>query len=427
MENHGLARHQEAEARQIMEESPVLVISGARQVGKSTLMRQLLEGRGDCLIVNLDEARLRSAAQQDPDGFADQYPEGVLAIDEVQRVPELFTAVKAALERNRRPGRFILTGSSNLETLKGRVESLAGRAQTLNLRGLSQGELEGVKEDFAEFAFSITTDTNGLRTADPADTLQRSDYFTRAVRTCFPEPRLNEKMRQGNWLRKHVNRVLSRDAQNLVLVQYPDRLLPILRRFAANPAAELVAASVARDLDIPQRSVPSYVAALSDVFFLDEIPAWSHNLLKRAVNKPKVMFRDVAVASYLAGMDAEALEADISSSLTGGLIENFVVSELAKQQDWSEIEFELFHYRDRDGNEVDAILEDRARNIVGLEVKCTTSVSAKHFKGLRFLQAKAGKNFRAGIVLYLGDQCLRFGPGLWALPVETLWRHPVGR
>lgn len=295
---------------------------------------------------------------------------GVRAIDEVQRVPELFPAVKAALELNRRPGRFILTGSSNLETLKGGEESLADRAQTLNLRGLSQGELEGGKEDFVEFGFSITADTHGLRTAVPADAL---------------------------------------------------------RRFTANPAAELVAASVARDRDLPQRGVPSYVAVLRDVLFLDEIPAWSHNLLKRAVNKPKVRFRDVALASYLTGMDAKALEAHISSSLTGALIENFVVCELAKQQVWSAREFELFHYRDRDGNEVDVILEDRARSIVGLEVKCTTSLSAKHFKGLRFLQAKAGKKFRSGIVLYRGDQCLRFGPGTWALPVETLWHQPVGR
>lgn len=410
-----------------MGESPVLVISGARQVGKSTLMRQLLDGRDDCLILNLDEARLRSAAEQDPDGFADQYPEGVLAIDEVQRVPELFVAVKAALEKNRRPGRFILTGSSNLETLQGREESLAGRAQTLKLRGLSQGEVEGVKEDFASFAFALTPDTNGLRTANPAKALRRSDYFTRTVRTCFPEPRLNERIRQERWLRNYVDRVISRDAENLELVQYPDRLKPILRRFAANPAAEMVAASIARDLDLPQRSVPGYVRALQDVFFLDEIPAWSHNLLKRAVNKPKMIFQDAAIASDMVGTDAAALEADISSSFTGGLIENFAVSELAKQQGWSAIEYDLFHYRDRDGNEVDVILEDRARTIVGVEVKCTTSVRAKHFKGLKFLQDKAGKHFRAGIVLYLGDQCLRFGPGLWALPLETLWRNPVQR
>lgn len=418
-----IERHQEPLAREILEDTPVLVISGARQVGKSTLMRKLCKELSNTRIVNLDEATIRAAAEADPDAFADQLPEGTLAIDEIQRVPQLLLSVKAALENKRRPGRFILTGSSNLDSLKGSEESLAGRAETLHLRGFSQGEILDSADDFVSFAMQITTSTTSI-IAPSTYEFTRKDYLTTIVRTFFPDPYLHKPQRQNRWLRGYIQRVLSKDAQNLDVVKYPERLHILLKWFAANPANELVFSHLARDLDLPGRSMPAYVKALRDVFLVDQIPPWSHNQLKRVIGRPKTVFQDTALAAHYSGIDTEGLSRNIATNLTGDLVENFVYSELAKQQGWSKIDYDIFHYRDRDGNEVDLVIEDRARNIVGIEVKATTTLSAKHFKGLRYLQAKTGQQFRCGIVIYLGKECLRFGPGLWALPLEALWNNP---
>lgn len=408
---------------EMLEDAPVVVVTGARQVGKSSLVRHLCADLPQVKQVNLDEGNSRAAAEADPDAFVDQAADGLLAIDEIQRVPKLLLSIKASLERDRRPGRFIVTGSSNLHSLKGAEESLAGRAQSLNLQAFSQGELAEVKEDFASFVWGLADDTLALSSGDAGED-SRSGYLDRVLTSCFPEPALGRVKSQSRWLTNYVERILSRDAKNLDVVRYPERLEPILEWFAANPAAEHVPARLARDLDIPERSVPAYVRVLRDVFLVAELPAWSNRALKRVIGRPKVMFLDTGLAGELAGVDVPAFQANIASDLVGGLAENFVAAELLKQRSWSSIRFRLYHYRDRLGNEVDLIMEDRARRIVGIEVKATTSLSRNHFKGLRFLQEKTGDQFLAGVVLYLGNECFRFGPGLWALPLSSLWSHP---
>ena len=190
---------------------------------------------------------------------------------------------------------------------------------------------------------------------------------------------------------------------------------------AAQGTAELVAAHIGRALDIPQRSVPTYLAALSDVFLLNQLPSWGTNLEKRAISKPKVFLSDTALATSLAGLDPEALEMNISSTITGGICEAFVANELLKQKAWSSIDYRLFHFRTSTGKEVDLVLESRSRDIVGVEVKAAMSIQPKDFAGLRYLQQVAGASFRAGIVLYTGKDVLPMGKNLWAMPISTLW------
>lgn len=410
-----LHRNARGLAEEILSDTPVLTISGARQVGKSTLVHQLL-GNREHRFFNLDESASLASAKADPDGFVRQLPKGTLAIDEIQRAPELFRAIKGALEEDRRPGRFILTGSSNLLSLTGAEESLAGRAETIRLHGLSVGERLGIHDDFAGRVWSLKE-----AGVNPTSTPSRNDYFQLFCTPSFPGLRDTSRRRQHRWFDAYVERVLSKDAAELYGIQFPDRLQNLLNKFAAQGTAELVAAHIGRALDIPQRSVPTYVTALSNVFLLNQLPSWGTNLEKRATSKPKVFLSDTALASSLTGLDPQALEMNISSALTGGICEAFVANELLKQKAWSSIDYRLFHFRTSTGKEVDLVLESRSRDIVGVEVKAAMSIQSKDFAGLRYLKQVAGSSFRAGIVLYTGKDVLPMGESLWAMPISALW------
>ena len=408
-----IPRNSRVLAEEILSDTPVLTVSGARQVGKSTLVSQLLQNRNHRLL-NLDNAATLQAAQTDPDGFVRQFPEGVVAIDEIQRVPALLRAIKAALDEDRRPGRFIVTGSSNLMNLKGAEESLAGRAETLRLRGFSQGERKGITEDFAANAWNPHPQL-------PASEFERIDYLRMITESSFPEIAEATPRRRDRWVQAYVERVLTKDATDPHGIQYPDRLRVLLGKIASQGASEFVAAHIGRELNIPERSVPGYLDALKNVFLIDVLPAWGTNLTRRVISKPKVFLQDPATAASLVGVDAASLEMQISSSFTGGLLESFVATELLKQQEWSAIPFKLFHFRDSTGKEVDLVMESRNREVVGVEVKAAVSLQGKDFFGLRHLQKLAGERFRCGILLYAGKESLPMGPGLWAMPISALW------
>ena len=391
-------------AEEILSDTPVLTVSGARQVLQNRSYR----------LLNLDNAATLQAAQTDPDGFVRQFPEGIVAIDEIQRVPALLRAIKAALDEDRRPGRFIVTGSSNLMNLKGAEESLAGRAETLRLRGFSRGERKGITEDFAANAWNPHPQL-------PASDFERIDYLRMITESSFPEIAEATPRRRDRWVQAYVERVLTKDATDLYGIQYPDRLRVLLGKVASQGASEFVAAHIGRELNIPERSVPGYLDALKNVFLIDVLPAWGTNLTRRVISKPKVFLQDPATAASLVGVDAASLEMQISSSFTGGLLESFVATELLKQQEWSAVPFKLFHFRDSTGKEVDLVMESRSREVVGVEVKAAVSLQSKDFSGLRHLQKLAGERFRCGILLYAGKESLPMGPGLWAMPISALW------
>jgi predicted AAA+ superfamily ATPase len=410
-------RHAATLANETLDSAPITVISGARQVGKSTLVGQLASRR-EARIVTLDSAVDRAAAAADPDGFANQYPGGLLAIDEVQRVPDLLLAIKAAADKHRRPGRFLITGSADLLAIRGGQESLAGRAQTINLDGFSRGEIEGRVDDFAAYAWSLS---GGKPLRDITD-INRHDYLAMAVASTFPELRDASPATARRWLANYVQRVLSKDAAEVSGIQYPDRLRPLLDLLAAENASEFVAAHAARQLDLPARSIPAYVRALRDVFLIRDLPAWGHNLGKRVISRPKIAIGDAGLAAYLTGVNADGLESDISSTLAGGMVEAFVTAELSKQRTWSAVDYRLYHFRDSDGREVDLVAENTRREVVAIEVKATTTLLRRHFTGLEHIRHLAGARFVAGIALYTGSRAVPFGDRLWALPIGALWR-----
>jgi hypothetical protein len=400
-----------------LQDTPVVVIQGARQVGKSTLARQVLAGR-DTRLVNLDVAIERDAALRDPDAFVRRVPAGLLAIDEVQRAPGLLLAVKAAVDEDRRPGRFLLTGSADLVSMRRNADSLAGRAETVVLYGLSQGEVTAGPDRLTDVLF---TGEESRLAAFHSD-LTRQDYTERACLGAFPEARGRHDRRRQVWFDNYLDRIVSRDARDLTSSPYLDRLPRLVRVLAANTAGELVRARVARDAEIPETTLESYVQLLVDMFVVHRVPAWGRNLTVRVVGRPKVALLDTGLAARLGNLSPNGLDGGQAADHAGPLLETFVAAELRRQQSWAGTRFELFHFRDRSGREVDLMLEDDARRVVAVEVKATTRIRPGDQRGLEFLRDSLGQRFVMGVVLHTGPDTVRIGDRLWALPIEALWR-----
>lgn len=409
-----LPRRAVAVGRELLSAFPAVVIQGARQVGKSTLARQLTDDR-TAVVVTLDDRRTRDAAVADESAFVEQCPDGVLVVDEVQREPELLLAIKASIDRDRRPGRFLLTGSADLLTVKGRTDSLAGRAATLRLRGLSQGELAGHPEDFVS-ALLANPAPHRFKTE-----WARADYAAAMAHGGYPDMRgLRPRLRHA-WLDSYLDRVLERDATLLPSGGQPRRLHSVLTLLAANQAGELVKARIADGADIPRNTITAYLDVLRSVYLVDELPPWTANLTKREVGRTKAFVGDSALALRLNRLTEQQL-LPLTSDSVGGLFEAFVASELLKQQSWSAYDFQPFHFRDRDGVEVDLVLELDDGRIIAVEVKASSTYRSEHFAGLRFLKDKLGDRFLAGIVVGMSDTGYQFADRLYGLPAAALWQ-----
>ncbi len=396
-------------------DTPITVLQGARQVGKSTLAKAVMEGRPG-RYVSLDSAALYRAAKADPDAFVRQTTE-TLVVDEVQRVPELIRAMKDVVDEDRRPGRFLITGSANLLQIPGTEESLAGRAETVVLYGLSQGELVGRREDFVDRL--LAGDAVGL--GSRSGKLSRSEYLDLVCAGSYPEPLHRSGRRRNAWFDNYLERIITRDAADLARLAHLDRLPTLVRLLAANTSGEHVRARIAMDAGIPERSLPPYMALLDTLYLTHTLPAWGENLTKRVTGRPKVALLDTGLAARLNNVTTGGLAPGVVSGPAGPLLESFVAGELRRQLVWADTPAKLFHFRDRDGKEVDIIIESDDRRVAGIEMKASGSPSADDFKHLRFLRDRLGDRFSLGVVLHTGREAVPFGDRLLALPYSALW------
>lgn len=410
-----IERHAMTRTRAWLDTFPIVIVEGARQVGKSTLSGMLASERASATYTLDDPTTLR-AAREDPQAFVDQLPDGLLLIDEVQRAPELILPIKASVDRNRRPGRFLLTGSSDLLRLDRVPDSLAGRAVSVPLRGLSQGEIRGRHDDFVDWY--INNDQNPWSVVSPT---AREAYIQLLEEGSYPEAfRLPLRARRS-WFDAYVQRITQRDTTDLDKALDPGRLQAVLRLIAANQSGELVKARVARDAELPETTLTRYLDALETLFLVEPIRPWTPNLTSREVGRRKVAIPDSGLAMRLARVAGESLLPLVGSNYLGLLLEGLVVSELSKQRTWSEQDFEIYHYRDRTGTEVDVILELDDGRIIGLEVKSARDARPDHFAGLKRLAERLGERFLGGIVLNTGERGASFGERLWSLPISSLW------
>lgn len=397
-------------------DTPVVAVNGARQVGKSTLVGEVAaRRRGSVRAVTLDDPTQLEAALADPVAFIEH--DGLVIIDEVQRAPGLLPVIKATVDRDRRPGRFLLTGSTRLLSLGEMSESLAGRVEIVDLWPLSQGELGRRREGFLD---ALTAWSPRLHhTSDESP----DGYLERMCDGGFPEPLTRSGRRRSAWFDNYATTVLERMVVDTVGLERLDALPLLLRLCAARTSNELNIAAVARDANLPERTTSTYLAHLRRVFLVQLLPAWSTNLTSKVAHRPKVFISDTGLAAHLLGVDPSSLDAP--GSPVGALLETFVTAELRKQQTWARTAVGLYHFRDRGGSEVDLVVEARDGRVAAIEVKAGRTVTGGDFKGLRMLRDRLGERFAGGVVLHRGRETVPFGPDLLAVPVSALWEIPA--
>jgi predicted AAA+ superfamily ATPase len=399
-----------------LEDSPAVLIHGPRQCGKTTLARSLGEEAGYRYFSFDDEVTL-AAAMQDPVGFVSDLPEHAI-LDEVQRLPGLFATLKSAIDRRRAAGRFLLTGSSNVLTVPQLADSLAGRMSILRLHPLAQVELAQRQADFLDALFKANFRfSSGPRLAAELPERIAGGGYPAALARSTPG-------RRAAWYRDYIEAIVQRDVRDLARISSLD-ILPRLLSLAAGQTARLVNISdLAGPFQLSRPTIRDYVTVLERVFLLDILPPWHSNRLNRLIKTPKLHVGDTGLACALLGVDAGDLAAD--RTLLGQLLETFVYQELVRQASWRDEPIRFFHFRDKDGAEVDVVLERKARELAGVEVKAAATVTTSDFRGLRKLQTAAGSRFKAGVVLYDGETTASFGEGMYAVPLRRLWEPAPG-
>ena len=408
-------------------DTPVVLLTGPRQVGKSTLARRAAEvpvgaritlaasppisGARPSRYFTLDDATTLAAIAEDPQGWLQRYrSDDWTVIDEVQRLPELLIAIKRDVDIDRRPNRYLLTGSANVLALPRVAESLAGRVELLQMWPLSQAEIEATASTFLETIFS---DVDVLEWRGSST---RDEIIARALSGGFPDAvKRADRARRNAWFGSYITTVLQREIRSISNIEDDGGIVRILRAVASRSGQPRNLQSLSRDVGIPASTIARHIELLKATFLVSEIPPWSGGVDARIVRSPKLLVNDSGLYAYLLNLAPD-------DAHVGFLIEEFVGTELIKLLSYHGLgEYSLLHFRTRQQKEVDFAIEAVDRRIVGLEVKATTTADAHDFRGLRAFADVVGDRFHRGILLYGGSECVPFGPKLWAVPISALW------
>lgn len=395
--------------QEALADTPVVLITGPRQGGKTTLVRQL--AGAEMRYLTLDDNLTLLAAQQDPVGFIRTLDRAV--IDEIQRAPQLLLAIKKTVDEDRRPGRFLLTGSANLMTLPLVADSLAGRMETLPLYPFAQAETHYQTSCWLDtiFAGKIPMSTQPLLGDDLTAAVLQGGYPEALTRS-------TARRRQA-WHRQYLDALIQRDVQDIATI---DKLgqLPLFLRALAEMAGQLCNYSqLGAQMGMDAKTANKYMGIFEQMYLLKRIPVWASNRLKRVLKSPKLQFIDSGLLASVRGLTVDTLKRD--RTLFGALLETFVYAELLKHSTWAQADYQILYYRDTDQYEVDFVVENRAGELIGVEVKASATLTEKDLRGLKRLAGIAGDAMKLGVILYDGTEALPLGEKLMAVPLSSLW------
>lgn len=392
-----------------LRDTPVVMVTGPRQSGKTTLVRDLVTGKR--AYVTLDDDTVLEGIRADPVGFVRGLE--MSTIDEVQRAPELLRAIKRSVDHDRRAGRFLLTGSADVLTLSAVSESLAGRMEVVTLWPLSRAEVRGKPPGFLRKAFTGTL-------VRPPEEMIGAALIEFALTGGYPNmQRRQEPTRRRAWARAYVRAIVERDVREITDVEKFDHVARLVRVLAHHAGQLTNFTRIGGQNGLDDKTAKNYVAVLEQLFLVRRVEPWFRNRLKRLVKAPKLHFLDSGLLSAILGLTAEQIVRDRTAF--GPVLETVVFSELLKQVGWMDETHRLFHYRDKDQDEVDFVIENEAAELVGVEIKAGATVRASDFKGLRKLADVARGNLKLGVVLYDGSATVPFGDRLFAAPVSCVW------
>ena len=404
-------RWQAASVADALKNRRIAVITGARQIGKTTLARMIARQAGaDGMYRSLDDTALLNAAQLDPKGFV-RHDAGTLMIDEIQKAPLLLSEIKQAVDEDTRPGQFLLTGSANIQSLPGVTESLAGRVSHIRLRALTAGEILGAPPVFLERAFAedFPSHVGGFDKAALVSLAFRGGY-PEAVR--LPGPRQRRR-----WHRDYVTSLLQRDLKDITNIRRADALNSLMGVLAAWSGKYMEISAICAHFSISKTTLEAYIDALVSLYLFDRLPPWLHTDYERAGRKSRLYAADTGLMTAILGWNADEVALDADRS--GKLLESFAYHELAAQTELTE-GCELLQYRDREKREIDFIVENEKATL-GIEIKAGHSVGKNDFKHLEWFRDHLARKPFTGIVLYAGEHALSFGKHLFAVPFGTLW------
>mgnify|MGYP001323925192 CR=1 FL=1 len=408
-------RYSDHNVKEALSDTPVVFIMGPRQAGKTTLVKTLITetGADNWTFITLDDQAQFEIARADPVGFIRNLPPTRIALDEVQRLPELFVSIKQAVDELRTPGRFLLTGSANALLLPRLSDSLAGRMESIRLMTLSECEIQGRQAGFLTKLLDQNVPTT-------QDIRVREHLLHRLVTGCFPEPlqRTSERRCQA-WYQQYLSTLIQRDIRDLTHIDHPDLMAKLLKLTAFYAGKLVNLTELGSKLGLDRLTIKKYMALLEQLFLVEQLPAWHSNEYKRLVKTPKLHSVDTGMMCAVRGLNRERLLKHPGDF--GLVLESFVYNELRKQAVWIEEPLNFYHYRDKDKVEVDVIIENAIGDCFAIEVKAAATLSAKDFTGLKRFQSVAGERFKMGILLYDGDHTTAFGENLYAVPLGALW------
>jgi len=398
--------------REAMLDTPVVCLLGPRQCGKTTLAMTLEPDRA---YFTLDEDGYYRTATEDPDGFVARLPEKVI-LDEVQRVPSLLTAIKRSVDRNRQPGRFLLTGSANLLLLPGVSESLAGRMEVIPLQPLTESEKARNGGEFLR-NFLNGSIRDSLMVGEDVDF--SPDLPHRVVSGGYPEPLSRTPERARQWHRQYLRSIIDRDVHDIAQVKDAREIGRLLEMLALRTGSLLNVTSLSKELGLHRGTVDHYLAILERLFLIRSLASWHRHPAKRLIKTPKIHLVDTGLAATLSDLTAGDWLG--RRDRMGHLLESFVVQQIVAQAAWTDPDLRFWHYRDKDQVEVDLVIT-RGEKVWGIEVKASRSVNARDARGLDRLAEISGKDFQGGCVLYDGRDVMPIGGSRHpAVPLKKLW------
>lgn len=396
---------------QALRDTRVVVVVGARQVGKSTLTLEIVSHEHPATAVSLDDSSVRTAAAADPEGFLAGFP-GAVLVDEIQRVPDLLLAIKETVDRDETPGRFLVTGSANILTAPRIQEALTGRAELITLWPFSQSEIHDSHQNFVDQLLS------GRPPWVKSAPVGREAFVDIVARGGYAEARERSGARRRSWYANYVRSLVERDLRDIADAHKLEYVPRLLRLIAAQAANLFAPTTLANRLQLNNDTVKSYTKLLETIFVVQRVQAWTPNLGRREIHKEKIYVVDSGLMAYLLGADERRIADD--DQITGKILENFVAMEIARLRESAETEANQYHYRDRT-DEVDVILETLSGEIAGVEVKAAATVNPSDYRGLVKLRDRRGDSFITGVVLYAGSSTKPLGDRLWAVPLSGLW------
>ncbi len=415
-----IQRHIEPLVREALTQFPVVLITGARQVGKSTLVQALCRGAWKAAYLTLDDRPTLDAALTDPDGFMAANL-GPVAIDEIQRAPDLLRAIKLQVDRHRRPGRFLLTGSANILTLKTVSETLAGRIALHQLHPFSDAELDRrpAAPPILPRLFQSKDAGAVLRNLRADDPRSRHQLLARLLHGGYPTPALaTPSSARRRWFEAYRTTYIERDIVQLTAIERLPEFGRLMRLGAARSGQVLNFADLGRDAGLPYVTLRRYMQVLEQTYQVNLVSPFFTNISKRLSKAPKLYWSDTGMAAHLLDLhDTRGLE---RFPRLGALVETWVAQELQKLISLAPIPMRLYGWRLQTGQEIDFLIEHGQR-FIAIEAKWGRSIDRGVLKTFQALHAQWGERLVAGVVLYGGDQVVALGPKLTAAPLERFF------